>query len=135
MMFLFIVPAFLALLLARTWFLAFFPIAWGVRLTHRQRSGRYLGQPLVQLGLAWLLIAAPTVWPGRELPPSLLVAWIPAYGCLDLLLIATGFVWFAVSFLRAWGHRPGKPAAEGTPSPAADGAGGKIVPGPNPDPP
>ncbi len=107
MMFLFIIPAFLALFLAKTWFLAVLPMAWGIRLTHRQHTGdRFLGHPLVQLGLAWLLIAAPTVWPGRRLPPSLLVPWIPAYGCLDTLLIASGFLWFAVSFLRAWGHRP-----------------------------
>lgn len=107
MMFLLIIPAFLALLLAKTWFLAFLPIARGIWLSRRQNPGdRWLGHPLVQLGLAWLLIAAPTAWPGRRLPPSLLVPWIPAYGCLDTLLIGSGFLWFAVSFLRAWGHRP-----------------------------
>jgi len=106
MMFLLIIPAFLALVLAKTWFLAFLPMAWGVHLTRKRHPGdSFLGHPLVHLGLAWLLVAAPTAWPGRQLPPSLLVEWISAYGCLDLVLISVGFVWFAISFLRAWGHR------------------------------
>lgn len=105
-MFLLIVPAVLALVLAKLWFLAAVPLAWGVHLARTHHPGEaVLAHPLVQVGLAWLLVAAPTAWPGRHLPPSLLVPWIPAYGCLDLLLITTGFLWFAVSFLRAWGHR------------------------------
>jgi len=107
MMFLFIIPAVLALVLANLWFLAVVPLAWGVHPSRKQHPGdAVLAHPLVHVGLAWLLVAAPTVWPGRHLPPSLLVSWIPAYGCLDILLIAAGFLWFAISFLRAWGHRP-----------------------------
>ena len=106
MMFLFIIPAFLALVLAKTWFLAVLPMGWGVHLARHGHPGdSFLGHPLVHLGAAWLLVAAPTAWPGRHLPPSVLVPWIPAYGCLDVLLISAGFIWFAVSFLRAWGHR------------------------------
>jgi hypothetical protein len=61
---------------------------------------------MVQLALAWLLVAAPTLWPGRSIPPSPYFERIPAYTCLDMVVISVGFLWFALSFLRAWGYRP-----------------------------
>lgn len=105
-MILFLVPAFLAMLLAKLWFLAALPLFLGLRAVLRNPGERLLVHPLVQLGLAWLLIAAPTLWPGRTLPPHPWFPRVPAYTCLDMLLLTAGFVWFFISFLRIWGHRP-----------------------------
>lgn len=109
MVFLLLVPAVLASLLAKTWFLAVLPLGWGLWRNHRLHPGDPPWRhPLVHLAGAWLLVASPLLWPGRRLPAS---PWfgglgVPAYTCLDTLVITAGFLWFAVSFLRAWGHRP-----------------------------
>lgn len=108
MVILLLVPAAFAVLLAKTWFLAAVPLAWGLWRNHRLHPGDPPWRhPLVHLAAAWLLIAAPSLWPGRKLVPSPYFGldWIPDYACLDLLLIGSGFIWFALSFLRAWGHR------------------------------
>ncbi len=108
MVFLLLFPALLAMLLAKVWYLAAVPLTWGLVLNRRHHRGDPPWRhPLVQVTLAWLLVASPALWPGRALGTS---PWfgdlgVPAYTCLDMLLIATGFVWFAISFLRAWGHR------------------------------
>ena len=104
-----LLPAFFAMLLAKTWFLALIPLAWGLWRNHTlHRGDPPWRHPLVHLAGAWLLVASPSLWPGRSLPAS---PWfgdlrIPAYTCLDMMVISVGFLWFALSFLRAWGHRP-----------------------------
>jgi hypothetical protein len=109
MVMLLFLPAFFAMLLAKTWFLAAVPMGWGMWRNWRLHPGDPPWRnPMVQLALAWLLVAAPTLWPGRSLAASPYFGslQIPAYTCLDMLVISVGFLWFAVSFLRAWGHRP-----------------------------
>ncbi len=107
MVILFLVPAVLAMVLAKTWFLAALPLAWGLwRNRQAHRGDPPWRHPLVQLAAAWLLVAAPVLWPGRTLSasPYFGALRIPDYTCLDMLVIGAGFLWFALSFLRAWGH-------------------------------
>lgn len=132
MVILLLVPAFFAMLLAKTWFLALVPLAWGLWRNHRlHRGDPPWRHPMVQLAFAWLLVASPSLWPGRTIPAS---PWfgdlkIPGYTCLDMVVITVGFLWFALSFLRAWGHHsPGSgnrtagPAGPGRPKGAEQDA-------------
>jgi hypothetical protein len=116
-----LVPAFIAMLLAKSWFLAVLVLLWGLWRNHRLHQGDPPWRhPMVQMALAWLLVASPEHWPGRQIPASPYFGSlsIPDYTCLDMLVIGVGLIWFALSFLRAWGHRPRRKA------PGSGGAAG-----------